>query len=126
MYIFFSGHLDVVNILLDCNDIRVNAVNKHDQTPLHFAVKYKFINIVKALIERDDTHLNNITSLGFTAVNLATCANSKDIVKVLLDKGADESIPNNYGLTPFHNANINGFTEIMILLATWRPQSESS
>jgi ankyrin repeat protein len=45
-----------------------------------------------------------------------------DIVKVLLDAGADPSIPDNDGVTPLEHARTRGFDALADLTANARPK----
>ena len=45
------GHVGVVDVLLGCNDIRVNALNNLRLTPLHFAARYGMHEAVATLLK---------------------------------------------------------------------------
>ncbi len=49
-------------------------------------------------------------------VNVASGSGHVDAVKLLLENGADISVPNNQGLVPLHTASSRGYLDIVKLL----------
>ncbi|KAB0794753.1 hypothetical protein PPYR_11592 [Photinus pyralis] len=72
-------------------------------TPLHAAVVYKRIDNVTTLLTAR-AKINITDSLGNTALHLACQNFGTALVRKLITKGADISIQNNEGDTPFHHA----------------------
>lgn len=86
-----SGDLKTVKELLDT---RANAqlidatLAKYGDSPLHWAVDNKHLDIVKLLIEHG-ADVNVSDELGMTPVHLAASNGSAEIAKLLVDNGAD-------------------------------------
>ena len=58
---------------------------------------------------------------GLTALMMASANGRTEIVKLLLDKGAEVNVKNNYGITALFIASAHGYTEIAkLLLDKWR------
>ena len=74
--------------------------NKKGDFPLHLAVKQGSSAIVKLLVQVATTSLDRLDSKGNTALHLACLEENVDIVKQLLDSGADADKPNKAGQTP--------------------------
>ncbi|KAH8598510.1 ankyrin repeat-containing domain protein, partial [Bisporella sp. PMI_857] len=52
----------------------------------------------------------------WTALNSASGNGRVDVVKLLLDNGADAAIPNKDGWTPLNSASKNGHIDVVKLL----------
>jgi ankyrin repeat protein len=61
---------------------------------------------------------------GNTALHFAVLRNDVDMVKTLLDLGADKNIKNSIGKTPLDRARNKGFSDISNLLTTYRSAAE--
>ena len=58
---------------------------------------------------------------GLTALMMASANGRKEVVKLLLDKGADVNVKNIYGITALFMASAHGHTEVAKLLSDkWR------
>ena len=66
-------------------------------------------------------NINAKNSLGNTALHYAVATGSADMVKFLLDKGADPTIANDKGWTPVAIAEKKNLTEIMSIFNTKKP-----
>ena len=71
------------------------------QTNLHFAAKYGHIRMVKKLIKKG-AHVNAIDRYGETPLHEAS---KLDVIKFLIENGADKTIRNNMDQTPEDVAN---------------------
>ena len=64
---------------------------------------------------------NGVYVRGLTALMMASANGHTEIVKLLLDKGADVNVKNTYGITALFTASVHGHTEIVkLLLDKWR------
>ena len=64
---------------------------------------------------------NGVYVRGLTALMMASANGHTEIVKLLLDKGADVNVKNTYGITALFMASVHGHTEIVkLLLDKWR------
>ena len=85
-----SGHLEMTKMLLEKKIFtQPNLANKQGATPLHLAAECKRANVVKVLIEAK-ADVNAKTRNNNTPVYVAALvAKDPEIVKILLDHGAD-------------------------------------
>jgi len=124
------GDNDDINRLLDNDPSLVNKKNDKGQTPLHIAVRLKKVDAVKLLIERGgdiaavndnaenclfitrdvDTArylleqsaelLQGRNEWGHTPLHQAISRSREDMIKLLIEKGADVNAPNKRGEGP--------------------------
>jgi ankyrin repeat protein len=85
------------------------VANNDGSTPLHAAVYHvKSIETVSLLLGNEQVDINRRDKNGLTALHYAINAmereqsNNVEMVRYLLEKGADPTIRNNDGTTPFH------------------------
>ncbi|CAN6179833.1 unnamed protein product [Urochloa humidicola] len=109
----FYGQAGTMKILLEHHADPNLAVNV-DNTPLHNAIKSNSLECVKLLIEAG-TDVNFIDSNGVSYVMVAIGA-TLDIMKCLLDTGANPNIPDYFGITPIEAAALNDRREIIEIL----------
>jgi len=91
-----NGHLDCVQVLIDCGaDVNIKSLD-NKQTPLYIAAGRGHIFIVALLIENRanmntecDQTFDDDGDIG-VAIEVAAYYNHKDVVKMFLDKGAIE------------------------------------
>ncbi|MBA3602200.1 MAG: ankyrin repeat domain-containing protein [Parachlamydiaceae bacterium] len=81
------------------------------QTLLHLAIRHGSVNVIKELLKRltiEDINAKNIE--GLTYLHIISCQDFEDedvrdeLVKILIDKGADANIANDEGELPLHKA----------------------
>ncbi|CAG9996467.1 unnamed protein product [Clonostachys byssicola] len=113
------GHEKLLQHLLAREDLNINVkVNGH--TVLYQAVKNGFIDVVKTLLTREDVHIQTNGPNGFHGFSPLTAAADKgdfEMVKLLLDHGAD--IDGNYrgsSITPLRAASTRSHPEVTKLL----------
>src|SRR5690606_19044922 len=99
-YMCHNNEIEIVKLLLKYN-VDLDVKNDLGDTPLMYACKEKHIEIIKLLKEANPNIQNNY---GDTPLN-SICENNKseyriDIMKLVLDRGADPNIPNNSLRTP--------------------------
>lgn len=87
------------------NKTNINTPNEYGMTPLMYASKYNKINIVNYLLNnKADIRIENKNQYNYTALEEAcTSNNNLEIVKILLDIGAD-----------INHKTLNRMTPIMI------------
>ncbi len=101
-----TGNLASLEILVKYG-ASVNVKNKHGFSPLHIAAQNGHFDVVKALIKLGIGNINQIDSDGRTALWWAAKSEkaSPDIIKMLIVAGADPTIADKEGVTPFEEAN---------------------
>ncbi|QDP71218.1 hypothetical protein FOG18_00765 [Legionella israelensis] len=93
---------------------------KAKHSALREAIRHNKLNVVRYLIEEEGTiNINEKDFNGYTLLHDAANAevyDAENIVKFLLEKGADPTILNRYGESPLHYA-IKNYNTVAILLA---------
>ncbi len=101
-----NQEVEVVVELLK-SDIDINIQDKSGWTALHFACQNYDFQIAKLLIDQQ-AHINLKDLNGNTPLFRATfnCKNnSGELIKLLIQNGADPDEQNNHGVSPFELAN---------------------
>ena len=88
---------DIIRELI-INGANMNLADCYGRTPLHLAVKYATDDFIIELIT-NNSYIEVRTKEGDTLLHFASCK-SLNIVKHLLDLGADMNVKNNAGYTP--------------------------
>lgn len=94
---------------------RIIPSEPRPSTPMHKAVKTKDLEKLKELLASDDVHemLDSPGPGGQTPLMKATLMGQLEMVKALLDAGANPLIAEKRGYTPAHGAAFQGRTEVM-------------
>lgn len=96
----------------------INHVNNLGETPLHLAVSSKSVETVRFIVTRtfiDFDKINTRDKDGQTALFRAANLGCFEIVKLLVENGADPNIQDFFGLAPLHKAVMIS-SEIVTLL----------
>jgi ankyrin repeat protein len=96
--------------------IDVNAVDSYQNTALMSATMTKVTGTVKFLLEKGADANQRRASDGWSALILASFFGFDEVVKVLLDAGADVNLANNYGETALFHATSRGQEGCVALL----------
>jgi ankyrin repeat protein len=84
---------------------------------LHWAVMLRDVNRVRASLDQGaNVNAKDKYNSGYTALMSAAMNGLTDVAKVLLDKGADVNIKDNYGGTALEYAALYGYADIVKLL----------
>jgi len=102
----------------------VNAKAELQETPLHWAIECRALDIVTLLIDKG-ADVNAKSTLEQTPLHRAVEAGNFDIVKLLIAKGADVNVKNTFQETPLQLAKTSGSTEIVKLLTNAAQQHPS-
>ena len=114
------NQLEVVKVLLENGAVQVT--NRYGITPLMFAAREGYTDIVTALVASNKSGLDmKMPSDDATALSLAVEKGHHAIVKILLESGA-EQLPDNQGFSPLMRAvdearNSRNVTMIRLLLS---------
>ena len=100
---------------------RITDTKEHDgqgMTDLHNQIRAGNIGLVRRILGFADGQVNSPNSLGFYPIHTAVHKNYTDIVKMLINNGADVNckVENNYGATPLHIAIKKGSCSMVTLL----------
>ncbi|MBA8758695.1 hypothetical protein HCR18_06845 [Wolbachia pipientis] len=106
------GDIDAVNRLIS-EGADVNAVDAHNNTPLHWATVYDNKQVVEALLDKG-ANVNAEGSNEQTPLHIAATHGHKEIVDALLEvEGIDVNAKDQGGKTPLHRAAENSHAEIV-------------
>lgn len=83
-----NGAYDAAKALFETDSNTSSYVDDEDQTPLHYAVRYSNLDMVKLCCEHQKDNLNAQDREEKTALNWAT---DEDIIRYLVDAGAEKN-----------------------------------
>ncbi|CAF3996688.1 unnamed protein product [Rotaria sordida] len=118
-----SQKFDVVKLLLK-HGANPNAVTKFCLTPFLLACKICDLDIIEACIVAgadinftlSGSNANDLNITGETALFIATLKDRIDVVKFLIEKGAQVNIQNHCGVSPLHLCAKSGNQELVQML----------
>jgi ankyrin repeat protein len=111
----YNGHSDVVKLLLD-HDAKVDARDRQGKTPLLHACTGPFADAARMLIDAGaDVNATEATE-NFTPLMTAAALGQKEVVELLIQRGADKSLVDLDGDTALSHATNSGHQEIVDLL----------
>ena len=117
-----GGHGSVVQLLMD------NGANISSGDVGHFAciaAEQKNLNLLKQIVQYGGD-VKRPTSTGNTAIHTAVCEENIEMVKFLLEQGADIDIPNDHGWTPRDLADQQGHEDIKALFESSKEKKPQS
>ena len=134
MHASWNGHFEVVNLLLDQNDIDINAKDNNRNTALSEAADRGHLDVVKALVEKNAqkiAHANNRTGLttlipfGITEYwtlidDWCAFGDCKPVVELLVTNGTDVNARDSNGKTVLMYAAWSAHPNVVKLLLAQR------
>lgn len=120
LYAGAAGYLQLVKLYIE-HGARFDVFNRYNGTALIPAAEKGHVEVVKLLAGVADFPVNHINRLGWTALMEAVILGNggkvhTEIVRILLDAGADKHIPDNDGITVMEHAVSLGYKSIISLL----------
>ncbi len=115
MWAAFNGHTAVSEYLLDAG-AEIDAKDSNGRTALLYASSGPFEETVNLLLIKGAEVDVQGTLEGFTALMTAAAEGQVEVVRRLLDHGADRDIEDTDGDTALTFARQNGHTEVVALL----------
>jgi len=100
---------------LASNDLDINETT-WGVTPLYIAVHFGRVQMIKPIIEKGADINALCGSKKRTALHKAVSKGNEEIVRLLLDAGADYKLANKYGKTPYEEAEKRGYQNILMIL----------
>jgi ankyrin repeat protein len=107
-----EGDIARVESLLVKKPEKINAKEKDDLTPLHYAAMHGHKDVSELLIGKG-ANVNAKTKLGFTPLHYAK---NKDISALLISKGADVNAKTKLDFTPLHYAAMYAHEDVAEIL----------
>lgn len=103
-YVCFRGKESMADLLIQLG-VNTQVVDGQDWTPLHSAVYYGSVHIVKSLLGANSANIDARNGYGVTALGLAIMNSHGELIKVLLGAGADpNAVTGDKGVTPLMEA----------------------
>lgn len=120
LYSGAEGQLEILKLLVK-KGADTKITNRYGGVALIPASEHGYVETVKYLLENTDTDVNHVNNLGWTAlleaIILGTGSeNHKNVIKLLLDHGADPNLPDKKGVTPLEHARENAYKDIEKIL----------
>ncbi|MFN3405310.1 MAG: ankyrin repeat domain-containing protein [Cytophagaceae bacterium] len=97
---FDSANLDLIKLILEKNNLRINEKNKNNQCPVHLTANSEAIK----LLSEHKANLNIRDHSGRTPLHYACSKNDADLVLFLIRKGAKINFKDNFGNTVLLNS----------------------
>ncbi|MBJ8050780.1 ankyrin repeat domain-containing protein [Bacillus cereus] len=123
LYAGAEGYLDILKLTIDAG-ADPSLTNRYGGTALIPASEHGYLDVIKELLTRTNIDVNHVNNLGWTALMEAIVLSNGDetqqqVIRLLIEHGADVNIPDNDDVTPLQHARAHNFKEIeKILLAT--------
>jgi ankyrin repeat protein len=81
---FYQIDVQIISVLLLCNQLNVNGKDEYGDTALHTAARRGKVNVLKALLTHNQLKIDATNNRGLTALHVAAYGDCVDIVKALL------------------------------------------
>jgi uncharacterized protein len=112
-----AGKFDVVAHLLYQHPDAVNDYAEDGFTPLGLACYFGQFEVARYLVLKGaDVNLSSNNGFNVFPIHSAAAGNYTDIVRMLVENGANVNVKQQAGATPLHSAAQNGNLDLLILL----------
>ena len=111
------GDTDEVAALLSMDSRLTRTFDADGWSPLHLAAHFGHAAVVELLLHNNaPVDLRSTNQMANTALHAALAGRRNEVVKILLDAGADVNASQHGGWTPLHSAAANGDRSVIDLL----------
>jgi ankyrin repeat protein len=116
------GHIEIVRMLLQYENINVNALDQFGNTPLMLASMKDRREVVRVLLQHENINVNQKDAkVGLCAIECASMSNNIEIVKMLLkNENIDVNQQDNIGSTALMWTSFHGYKECVQMLLQHR------
>jgi uncharacterized protein len=120
LYAGAEGRLEILRLLVKAG-ARLDGRNRYGGNALIPAAHHGHVEVVRELLETTRIDVNRVNDPGWTALIEAVILADggpihQQIVRLLLDHGADPRIADKEGITPLEHARRRGYREIAAML----------
>ncbi|GFX74022.1 ankyrin-1 [Trichonephila clavipes] len=109
-----KGHTSVVKLLLE-NEANAKITDNENRNSVEIAVANGNVEVAKFLLQEKIFHINDKGNCGFSLLHIAAQEGNLNVVKYLIDHGADVNSENDAGSKPIHIAAREGHKDIVEL-----------
>ena len=112
-----EGDIEVAKLLLE-NGANVELLNQDEESPLYVALYGENEKVSKLLFDKVPELVNKIVKpcSGSYPIHLVSEQGNEEMLKMLLEKGANCSVKDKFGMEPIHHAAKKGHLNIVKLL----------
>ncbi|KAL8859087.1 MAG: hypothetical protein Q9178_004350 [Gyalolechia marmorata] len=110
-----KGHIRIVTLLLQ-HGADINWTSESYGSAVQIACRQDYIEIARVLVEHGGCDTSIQDQDRRTPLHEAARSGWVQLVKSLLQREAEVSLPDRWGCTPLHDAAVNGYDEIVELL----------
>ncbi len=114
-YAASEGHVEVVELLID-KGADMSLHGKNEVSLLHLALHQGHNEVIKLFIAKGADAVSKCGSCGLSPLATAAANCGREVVNLLIDKGADVNEKGEEGLTALHTAAENGNNDVAELL----------
>ncbi len=121
--LLYAGAEGLLEIVMLMNEAGADPTitNRYGGTALIPASEHGYVEVVKELLTRSKVNVNHVNNLGWTALMEAIVLSNggkrqQQVIKLLIEHGADVTIPDKHGVTPLEHARAHHFSAIERLL----------
>jgi len=107
-----SDQFKIANLLIKTG-VNINALDEYRNIPLTIAAYYGYIDVLHLLLEQKNVEINKKGQFGGTALYWAAYSNNEKAVKLLIENGADPSIPSALGDLPIQVTKSEACKELL-------------
>ncbi|MEY8349052.1 ankyrin repeat domain-containing protein [Bacillus cereus] len=120
LYAGAEGYLEILKLTIDAG-ADPTLTNRYGGTALIPAAEHGYIDVIKELLTRTNIDVNHVNNLGWTALMEAIVLSDgnetqQQVIRLLIEHGANINIPDHDGVTPLQHARAHNFKEIEEIL----------